>query len=94
LFLAYYKRHTKGAFMQQAISTRFDTDTIARLDELASTSDMSRSDIIKKAITSYLNRLAWYAEEVQAGKQDVLEGYVVSDDYVKARIRELGIHVD
>lgn len=80
--------------MQQAISTRFDTDTIARLDELASTSDMSRSDIIKKAITSYLNRLAWYAEEVQAGKQDVLEGYVVSDDYVKARIRELGIHVD
>lgn len=80
--------------MQQAISTRFDTDTLLRLDELANSSNLSRSDIIKDAVTSYLNRLAWYAEEVQIGRQDVLEGRVVSDEEVKARMAGLGIHVD
>jgi len=80
--------------MQMTISTRFDADTLTRLDEVAAAMDRTRSALIKEAVTRYLDYLAWYGGEVQKGLDDVTAGRVKSHAEVKERLRGLGFHVD
>ena len=80
--------------MQTAISTRFDADTLTRLNEVAAVMDRPRSALIKEAVNRYLDYFAWYSEEVQKGLNDVAAGRVKSHAQVKDRVRKLGFHVD
>ena len=80
--------------MQMTISTRFDADTLTRLDEVAAAMERPRSALIKEAVTRYLDYLAWYGGEVQKGMDDVAVGQVKSHAEVKERVRGLGFHVD
>ena len=80
--------------MQMTISTRFDADTLTRLDEVAAVMERPRSALIKEAVTRYLDYLAWYGGEVQKGMDDVAAGRVKSHAEVKDRVRGLGFRVD
>ena len=80
--------------MQTTISTRFDADTLARLDEAAAIVDRPRSALIKEAVARYLDYLAWYGEEVRKGLDDAAAGRVESHAQVKGRVCELGFRVD
>ena len=80
--------------MQTTISTRFDADTLTRLDEAAAAVDRSRSALIKEAVNRYLDYLAWYGEEVRKGLDDAAAGRVKSHAQVKDRVRGLGFRVD
>lgn len=84
---------TSGA-LTQTVSTRFDVDTLARLNELAQMQNRPRSDIIKEAVGGYLDSMAWFRKEVQKGIDDVEAGRVVSHEAVKERFRKLGVDVD
>lgn len=80
--------------MQTTISTRFDADTLTRLDEVAAAVGRPRSALIKEAVTRYLDYLAWYGDEVQKGLDDVAAGRMKNHAQVKDRVRGLGFHVD
>jgi len=80
--------------MQTTISTRFDADTLTRLDEVAAAMKRPRSALIKEAVTRYLDYLVWYEGEVQKGRDGLTAGRVKSHAEVKDRVRELGFHVD
>ena len=80
--------------MQTTISTRFDLDTLTRLDEVATAVGRPRSALIKEAVSRHLDYLAWYGEEVQKGLDDASAGRMKSHTQVKDRVRGLGFHVD
>jgi len=80
--------------MQMTISTRFDEDTLIRLDEISAATERPRSALIKEAVTRYLDYLAWYGGEVQKGLDDVAAGRMKRHAEVKERVRGLGFHVD
>jgi Predicted transcriptional regulator len=75
------------------ISTRFDPDTLARLNEIAAKQNRSRSEIIKEAVGGYLDSMAWFEREVQKGLDDIKAGRVVSHEEVVESIRRLGLNV-
>jgi len=78
----------------QSISTRFDDDTLIRLDEAASAMNQPRSSIIKEAVQRYLDYISWYQDEVTKGVEDFQAGRTRSHDQVKARVKELGYDAD
>jgi predicted transcriptional regulator len=80
--------------MQMTISTRFDADTLTRLDEVAAAMECPRSALIKEAVARHLDYLAWYGGKVQKGLDDVVAGRMKSHAEVKERTRGLGFHVD
>ena len=80
--------------MQTTISTRFDADTLTRLEEIAVAVGRSRSTLIKEAVSRHLDYLSWYGREVQKGLDDAPAGRVKSHAQVKDRVRGLGLHVD
>ena len=78
----------------QTISTRFDDDTIKRLDEIATQTEQPRSALIKNAIAHYLDYLAWYSDTLSVAYDDLKAGRIVEHEQVKAKVRGLGLHVD
>ena len=80
--------------MQTTVSTRFDQDTLTRLDEAATAMERSRSVLIKEAVSRYLDYLSWYGGEVQKGLDDVEAGRLRSNAEVKDRVRAMGLHVE
>ena len=76
------------------VSTRFNPDTLARLDELAASRQCTRSDVIKEAVDGYLDVQTWLESKVGQSWADIKEGRVVSLDEVKGSIKALGYHVD
>lgn len=77
-----------------AISTRFDPDTLARIDEIAKGTGKSRSALIKEAVANYLDYDFWYREQVEKGLEDAAKGRVFSHESVKESVRGLGYDVD
>jgi len=75
------------------ISTRFDPDTLARLNEIAEKQNRPRSDLIKEAVGGYLDSMVWFEQEVQKGLDDIKAGRVVSHEKVIESIRKLGLNV-
>ena len=80
--------------MQTTISTRFDADTLTRLDEVSAAMERPRSALIKEAVTRYLDYLAWYGGAVQKGLDDAAAGRMKSHAGLIERVRWLGFHVD
>ncbi len=78
----------------QSVSTRFDDDTLLRLDEVANVMKQPRSALIKEAVQRYLDYLSWYQGEIEKGLEDFQADRVSSHEQVKNRIRGLGYHVD
>ena len=78
----------------QAISTRFAADTLARVDELAQSRNCTRSEIIKEAVDDYLEEQIWFAQKVEQGLTEMRKGRVVSHVKVKEEIAKLGYSVD
>lgn len=76
-----------------SISTRFDIETLARLDEVAKGLGKTRTSIIKEAVDNYLDYDFWFREQVAKGLKEVREGKVVSHEQVKAKIRDMGFNV-
>ncbi|MDR2884616.1 MAG: hypothetical protein LBV09_05865 [Deferribacteraceae bacterium] len=71
----------------QTISTRFTADTIARLEEIATKQDKTRSELIQGAVEGYLNSLAWLEAKVKRAE----EGTFISHDEMKAKLQKLGV---
>ena len=84
----------QGGLYMQTISTRFDDDTIKRLDEIAAHTEQPRSALIKNAVGHYLDYLAWYSDTLNVAYDDLETGRGVEHEQVKAKVRELGLHVD
>lgn len=51
----------------EALTVRSDSETIHRLDALASHLDRSRNYLVKRAIKEYLELHAWQIEKIQEG---------------------------
>lgn len=77
-----------------AISARFDSETLARLDEIAKGLGKTRTAIIKEAVSNYLEYDFWFREQVAQGLDDLDAGRLVDHDQVKDTIRGLGFNVD
>ncbi len=77
--------------MQKGISTRFDDNTLIRLEEMADNLGTSRSSIIKNAVNHYLEYLTWYAEEARQGEDDIERGDFKTHDDIKAKFKRLGV---
>ncbi|MDR2892697.1 MAG: DUF6290 family protein [Deltaproteobacteria bacterium] len=77
----------------QAISTRFNPDTLARLQEIAEHRNCSRSELIKEAVLEYLEHQIWFKSKVEQGLDDLDAGRITSHADMKEKIRELGYHV-
>ncbi len=80
--------------MQTTVSTRFDKDTIERLDELATGSGTTRSALIKEAVAGFLDYEIWFRAEVQKGLDELDRGEWVSHEEVLEDIKKLGYDVD
>ena len=80
-----------STLQSQSVSTRFDADTLARLDAVSQKQQRSRSDIIKEAVGGYLDAMVWFEAEVKKGLDDLEHGRVVSHDDLKEEIRKLGV---
>lgn len=78
----------------QTVTTRFDLDTLSRLNEVSQMQQRPRSDIIKEAVQGYLEAMIWLETEVKKGLDDLDAGRTVSHDDLKEEFRELGINVD
>lgn len=77
--------------MQKGISTRFDDNTLIRLEEMADNLGTSRSSIIKNAVNHYLEYLTWYDEEARQGEDDIERGDFKTHDDIKAKFKRLGV---
>ena len=75
----------------QSISTRFDTDTLARLREISQNQKRPRSEIIKEAVNGYLDSMAWFEREVKKGLDDVNAGHTIPHEDLKEELRKLGV---
>lgn len=80
--------------MQASISTRFDEQTLKRLDEAVSALGKTRSGLIKEAVNHYLEYITWYKAEVQKGFDDLNAGKVKSHEEVGKLLKEAGIELN
>jgi len=80
--------------MQTTVSTRFDQDTIERLDELASGSGTTRSALIKEAVAGFLDYEIWFRAQVREGLAELDSGQSVPHEDVLEDIEKLGYNVD
>jgi len=78
----------------QTVSTRFDADTLARLNEISQNQQRPRSEIIKEAVSGYLDSMVWFEREVRKGLDDLDNGLCISHEDLKEKYRKLGIDVD
>lgn len=80
--------------MQKTTTVRFEQETIALLDRIATSLGRPRFWIINDALTKYLAYEVWFLEEVQNGMDAADQGNFVSHEEVKNSIRRLGVNVD
>ena len=80
-----------SASTSQSVSTRFDADTLARLDAISQKQQRSRSDIIKEAVGGYLDSIFWLETEVKKGIDDLEQGRVIDHNDLKAELQKLGV---
>jgi len=71
-------------------STTID-DVLGRIEEMAKSQSRSRSWVIKKAITNFLEYEEWFIHEVQEGLKEMERGEFASDDEVLSRFKKWGV---
>lgn len=70
--------NTTGGSMTQAVVTRFDTETVARLTELAKLTGRTRSYYIKEAVLEHLSDMEMIylakqrSEDIRAGRTSTI----------------------
>ncbi len=80
--------------MQSHVSTRFDAETLTRLDEVVEALGRTRSSIIKEAVAHYLEYLTWYSAEVRKGIDAADAGHVQSHASVGNLLKDAGVALD
>lgn len=80
--------------MKSHVSTRFDAETMARLDEAVEALGRTRSGIIQEAVTHYLEYLTWYSAEVKKGIDAADAGLVKSHAQVGKILKDEGVALD
>ncbi|MDR2574379.1 MAG: ribbon-helix-helix protein, CopG family [Desulfovibrio sp.] len=55
----------------QVVSIRFSPDMLARLDEATACRGCSRTEIIKDAVSGYLDNFFWFEKAVSQGLDDL-----------------------
>ncbi|MHC1789303.1 CopG family ribbon-helix-helix protein [Solidesulfovibrio sp.] len=80
--------------MQTATSVRFDPETLAALDGLATTLGRPRSWVIQEAVRQYLEYDDWFRQAVAEGQAALAEGRVVSQRDVLESLKGIDVHVD
>lgn len=74
----------------KAISFRVATEKLARLEELAATTDRSRSWHLDQALDAYLEVQAWQLKHIEKGIASIKEGRVVSHERVREWLESWG----
>ena len=80
--------------MQTLVSTRFDPETLERLDEAVSNLGRTRSGFIKEAVQHYLEYLTWYTAEVQQGLDAIKAGKAFSHEELGRMLKDKGVALD
>ena len=80
--------------MQSLVSTRFDEQTLERLDEAVAALGRTRSGFIKEAVQHYLDHITWYQAEVQKGIDAARAGQVRSHAEVGRILKDAGVALD
>jgi predicted transcriptional regulator len=62
------------------VNARIDSDTLARLDELANETQRTRSFLISQAITDFVEREYAFLSAVKEGEADVQAGRTLSHE--------------
>jgi predicted transcriptional regulator len=68
------------------ITVRADQGTIDEIDALALAMDLSRNDIVNKALRQFIEANAWQAERIKTGITDTRSGRVHAAEEVFAEI--------
>jgi len=71
----------------EAFTVRADTETVKRLDELATQMDRSRNYLVNQAIKEYLELHAWQLGKIEAGLAAADRGELVPHDEVFNELR-------
>jgi len=80
--------------MQSPISTRFDEETLQRLDEAVEALGRTRSGFIKEAVRHYLEYITWCKAEVQKGLDAAYAGQTRSHADVGRLLKAHGVDLD
>ena len=73
----------------EAFTVRTESDTVQRLDKLASRLDRSRNYLVNQAIKEYLDFHAWQIEKIQTGIEAADRGQLVPHEEVMAEMDAL-----
>ena len=67
----------------QAISFRLTSEKLAKLEELAASTDRSRSWHIEQALDAYLEVQTWQLQHIEKGIASIREGRIVPHERVR-----------
>ncbi len=70
------------------MTVRIDEETSMRLEQLASATERSKSWILQKALSDYLDLNAWQVAEIEAGIREADAGDFVEHDDLKRKWEE------
>lgn len=73
------------------ISTRIDTETINKLDQLAKATSRSKSFLAAQAIHFYVDEQLWQIEAVEEGIREADAGNFANDAQVKDAFGRWGV---
>lgn len=73
----------------EAFTIRADSETVHRLDALASRLDRSRNELINQAIAEYLDLHTWQIDKIQRGIDAANRGEVIPHEDVMAEMDAL-----
>jgi predicted transcriptional regulator len=73
----------------EAFTVRSDSETVHRLDVLASRLDRSRNYLVNQAIKEYLDLHAWQIGKIQVGIEAANRGELVAHEDVMAEMDTL-----
>ena len=71
-----------------SITLQTDRKTLERLDELATSLERSREDILNQALKAYLDDQAWQVAEIEAGLAELDRGIATPHDEVRAEMAD------
>jgi predicted transcriptional regulator len=73
----------------EAFTVRTDSETVHRLDVLASRLDRSRNYLVNQAIKEYLELHGWQVEKIQEGIAAADRGHTIPHEEVMAEMEAL-----
>lgn len=69
-----------------ATTLQADPEILEKLDNLASSLDRPRNELLNEALKAYLDDQAWQIAEIEAGLADLDRGAVTAHDDVRAEM--------